>query len=140
VEKPLGQFYADMHGWEEIAGAVETAYQQLTPAEKEKAVFFAYNYGDAGAITRLGRTLDLPRAISGHNNYWLWGPGDFDGRVAIIIGDTREDHLADFESVTQAGMVDCGYCMPYENNRPVWICRGLKRPVADVWPGLKHYD
>jgi hypothetical protein len=136
----LGQFYADMHGWEEIAGAVETAYQQLTPAEKEKAVFFAYNYGDAGAITRLGRTLDLPRSISGHNNYWLWGPGDFDGRVAIIIGDTREDHLADFESVTQAGMVDCGYCMPYENNRPVWICRGLKRPVADVWPGLKHYD
>ena len=136
----LGQFYADMHGWEEIAGVVSAAYGQLTPAEKEKAAFFAYNYGDAGAISRLGRSMDLPPAISGHNNYWLWGPGDFDGQVAIIIGDSREDHLASFASVTQAGMVDCGYCMPYENNRPVWICRGLKRPVTEVWPDLKHYD
>jgi hypothetical protein len=136
----LGQFYADMHGWEQITDTVFTAYQQLTPQEQEKVAIYTYNYGDAGAITRLGRPLGLPAAISGHNNYWLWGPGDFDGQVLIIVGGSREDHVADFDSIQLAGTIDCGYCMPYENNRPVWIGRGLKPPVADAWLNAKHYD
>jgi hypothetical protein len=136
----LGQFYADMHGWEAIVETVAAAYDQLTPEEKKNAAIFTSNYGDAGAITRLGRPLGLPAAISGHNNYWLWGPGNADGQVVIVLGSTRGDLEADYASVQQAGMVDCGYCMPYENNRPVWICRGLKKSVAEAWPGVKHYD
>jgi hypothetical protein len=30
--------------------------------------------------------------------------------------------------------------MPYENGLPVWIARGLRQPVAEAWPRLKHYD
>ena len=38
----------------------------------------------------LGRRLGLPRAMSGHNSYWLWGPGDFDGSVLIMQGLQQE--------------------------------------------------
>jgi len=30
--------------------------------------------------------------------------------------------------------------MPYENHRPVWVCRRLRLPVAELWAQIKHYD
>ncbi len=45
-----------------------------------------------------------------------------------------------FESVEQVGTLECGYCMPYENHRPVFLCRGSKLPLEALWPRLKHYD
>ena len=94
----------------------------------------------AGAVDLLGRRRGLPPAISGHNNYWLWGPRGWDGRTVIVVGGREEQVRALFESVEQAGATDCGHCMPYENGLPVWIARGLRLPVAEAWPRLKHYD
>jgi hypothetical protein len=136
----LGQFYADMHGWDSIVETVAQAHARLTPDEQAAARVFAPDYGIAGAIDVLGRRRGLPRAISGHNNYWLWGPDGWDGRVVIMIGASEERLRAGFEEVERVGTLDCGLCMPYENGRPVWIARGLRRPVAEVWPTLKHYD
>jgi hypothetical protein len=30
--------------------------------------------------------------------------------------------------------------MPYENHIPIFLCRGMKPPLAERWPSLKHYD
>ena len=43
-------------------------------------------YGEAGAIAYYGRRYGLPRPISPHNSYHLWGTGDWDGEIAIVIG------------------------------------------------------
>jgi len=136
----LGQFYADMHGWDAIVATVADAYRKLTPEEAAAARVFAPDYGVAGAVDLLGRRQGLPAAISGHNNYWLWGPRGWDGRVVIVVGSTEERMRERFERVERAGTTACGRCMPYENDRPVWIGRGLRLPVADVWPRIKHYD
>jgi 4-amino-4-deoxy-L-arabinose transferase-like glycosyltransferase len=136
----LPQFYADMHGWDAIVDAVAGAHATLTPDERTAARVFGGDYGVAGAVDLLGRRRGLPRAISGHNNYWLWGPDGWDGRVAIVVGGREEQVRAAFESVERAGTTACGYCMPYENGLPVWIGRGSKQPVAEVWPRLKHYE
>jgi hypothetical protein len=136
----LPQFYADMHGWDAIVDAVAGAHATLTPDERAAARVFGGDYGVAGAVDLLGRRRGLPRAISGHNNYWLWGPDGWDGRVAIVVGGREEQVRAVFASVERAGTTACGYCMPYENGLPVWIGRGLKQPVAEVWPRLKHYE
>jgi hypothetical protein len=136
----LGQFYADMHGWESIVATVAGAYGRLTPEEAAVARVFAPDYGIAGAIDVLGRRQGLPPALSGHNNYWLWGWGDWDGRVLIVVGSTEERLRARFEGVERAGTLDCGRCMPYENGRPVWIARGLRVAQAELWPYVKHYD
>jgi len=47
---------------------------------------FANNYGEAGAIDVFRQKYNLPPAISGHNNYWLWGPGNKDVEVVIHLG------------------------------------------------------
>lgn len=136
----LGQFYADMHGWDSIVNTLAGVYRSLPPEDAARARILAPDYGVAGAVDLLGRKQGLPRAISGHNNYWLWGPGDWDGRVLIVMGGSEEKLRAQFETVERAATTNCGLCMPYENNRPVFVCRGLRMPVAARWPQVKHYD
>jgi hypothetical protein len=135
----LPQHYADMFGWNELVDEVARVYRTLSPEEQEIAGFFTYNYGEAGAIDLLGRKYTLPKASSGHNNYALWGLQG-SGEVLIIIGGTQKGHLRMFEQVEQAGTTDCNYCMPYENNQPIWIARGLKVDLEEVWPQLLHFD
>ena len=138
----LPQHYADMHGWEEIVAEVARVYNTLPPEDKAKAGIYGQNYGEAGAVDLLGRRYGLPQAMSGHNNYFLWGPqGPSENtEILIILGGDPEDHRQAFRDVRQAGEIRCGYCMPYENNQPVWIARAPKGPIAEIWPMTKHYD
>ena len=136
----LPQFFADMHGWQELAEAVAQVHRALPTKDQGSACVFAQNYGQAGAIDLFGPPLGLPRAISGHNSYWLWGPRDCDGQVVIVIGGRQEDHAEVFAQVTAGGHFDCGDCMPYEDNQTLWVARGLRSTVADIWPRVKHFD
>jgi hypothetical protein len=136
----LPQFYADMHGWTELVDLVTRASSELTADERKDAFIFAQNYGQAGAIEWLGRGRDLPPVRSGHNNYWLWGPGEGDPRTAIIVGGDREDNQAVCSSLLEVGRVQNPYVMPYENDKPIYLCRGLKKRLRDLWPELKHFE
>ncbi|MGH7731111.1 MAG: glycosyltransferase family 39 protein [Candidatus Eiseniibacteriota bacterium] len=136
---PLPQHYADMFGWEELVALVDTAYQRLTPKERARCRVFGQNYGEAGAIDVLGRRLGLPRAMSGHNSYWLWGPGNFDGSVLIIIGGDREDNARFFEEVEIVGQTRSPYTMPYERGVDVSIARRPRGALREAWPMLKHF-
>ncbi|HXB56649.1 MAG TPA: glycosyltransferase family 39 protein [Vicinamibacteria bacterium] len=136
----LPQFFADMQGWEEMVAVVARVYRSLSAEEQAKVGIFTSNYGEAGAIDLLGRPYGLPRAISGHNNYWLWGPRGFSGELMIMLTPSRTRLEERFESVEQAGTIECGHCMPYENHRPVFLCRRARVSLPELWPMLKHYD
>ncbi len=135
----LPQFYADMFGWRELVTTVERAATHLTPEEREMAVVVTGNYGEAGAINFLGRGRAVPRAISGHNNYWLWGPGDLDPRVLLILGGSLEEHN-ECTTVQEVARTTCDYCMPYEDDLPVFVCRDVKGTVSQVWQAAKHFN
>ncbi|MBE0556141.1 MAG: hypothetical protein IH628_02820, partial [Proteobacteria bacterium] len=135
----LPQFYSDRFGWEEKAQTVAEVYGRLSPEEQEVCRVFSYNYGRCGAIDFFGRQYGLPPAIGLHNSYWIWGPGDFDGQVLIILGGDLEDLPEAFEEVELAGTVSCRHCMPYENNLNIYVCRRIKTPIKELWPQLKHY-
>jgi hypothetical protein len=139
-EAVLPQFYADMFGWENMAATVAGVYHSLPAEEKSKTIIFARNYGEAGAIEFYGKKYDLPRVISPHNNYWLWGYGDDLAQVYIILGGERDNYLDYFSQVDQAAVIKCEYCMPYENNLPVYICRNKKITMRERWESLKHYE
>jgi hypothetical protein len=128
-----------MFGWDDLVAQVARAYAMLTPEERAHAVVFGQNYGEAGAVDVLGRKLGLPRAISGHNNYYLWGPGSWDGQVLIIIGGDEADNAAWFRSLEKVGTWDHPYAMPYERGRGIYIGRGFKFPPREAWPKLKHF-
>ena len=44
-----------------------------------------------------------------------------------------------FRSVEFAGWIESPYAMPYETHQPIWIERGLRLPMKDVWPKAKRY-
>jgi len=136
----LPQFFADRQGWDRFVDQVAAVFDRLSPAERASAAVFVGNYGEAGAIERLGRARGLT-AISGHNNYWLWGPAGRTGDVLIVVRRSRETLDRRFTSVEEAGVIDCGDCMPYENGQKIFICRGMKPPqLPELWPSLKHYE
>lgn len=136
---PLPQGYADMFGWPEMVEKVAEVYNKLTPQEKAKCAIFAQNYGEAGALDFFGPKYGLPRALSGHNNYFLWGPGDATGDVMIVLGDRREVLEKYFDHVEWGAVFQNPYVMPYENDMPVWVCRGAKVSLKDLWPHVKKY-
>jgi hypothetical protein len=142
----LPQHYADMHGWEEMAAEVGRIYQSLTPVEQSQCLIYVRNYGEAGALDLLGAKYGLPKASCAHNNYWLWGPPQWSGQIAIIFGEDQDlqkstdDLERRFAEVEHAGTFTNDYCMPYENNRPIFICRGANFTFQQIWANEKHYD
>jgi len=136
----LPQNFADQFGWRELADTVAAIYNRLSADDKAKACIFAGNYGEAGALEFFGSALGLPPVISGHNSYFLWGPGRCTGEVIIYLGDESPSGLElTFESVEYAGETDCAHCMPYENHKPIYLCRRIERPLDKIWPQVKMY-
>jgi hypothetical protein len=135
----LPQHYADMFGWQEMTDLVAEAYGHLKLEERARCRVFGQNYGEAGAIDVLGRRLGLPRAMSGHNSYWVWGPGQDEWDVLIIIGGDREDNLEFFEDVEVVGQTDSRWSMPYERGLDVSIARRPKMSLREAWPRLRMF-
>lgn len=134
----LPQLYADQFGWREMAESVAAAYHRLPPEVRARTAIFGQNYGQAGAIDLFGPSLGLPKAISGHQNYFLWGPRDYTGESVLVMGDREERLKLRFESVEKVATVRHAYSMPSQNF-DVHLCRGLKQPLAAVWPQLKNW-
>lgn len=135
----LPQHFADRFGWKELTGIVSGAFNSLSEDEKSSVIIYADNYGEAGAVNYYGRDVGLPRAVSGHNNYWLWGPGVDSATVLIIIGGDLDGHTEVFDEVTEFGKTSNRYSMPYENNLPVYIARKPKHALKTVWKDLRKY-
>ena len=137
VNGPLPQFYADRFGWQELADSVTRIYNSLSPEERAKAGILCSNYGEASAINFLA--TGLPFAISGHNNYYLWGPHGETGEVMIVInGASLEEMRQYYADVQIAGEMDNPYSMPYEH-RHIFLARGRKSNLTTGWSELKHY-
>ena len=136
----LPQFFADMHGWPEMVATVADAYGKLPPADRERACFFGMNYGQAGAVDFFGAAYGLPKAMSGHNAYFLWGPGECSGEVILAFDDDSDALDALFHEVEQVGVFTCEDCMPYENNQKLWVGRGPRVSIEDAWERTKNYD
>ncbi|MCY7362964.1 MAG: glycosyltransferase family 39 protein, partial [Ignavibacteria bacterium] len=136
----LPQFFADMHGWEEMAANVSKVYMSLPREERLRTIVFGQNYGEASAMEFYKNKYPIPRVISSHNSYWTWGYPEIENPVFIIIGGKQEDHLEDFDYVEEAAVHTAEYSMPYENNISIFIAKNLKVKLQDVWNNIKHYD
>ena len=137
---PLPQFYADRFGWKQMVAQVAQVFDSLSPEDRAQVGIFGSNYGEAAAVDIYGARYGLPHAISGHQNYFFWGPRDYTGQVMIVI-DSNDSypHLAEeFLSVKIAAHTYDPLAMPYEN-RTIFLCRGLKEPLAKVWPKTRNW-
>jgi len=135
----LPQWYSDQFGWEEIVAETAVAWNRLSPAEQRDCGIFAQDYGQAGAIDFLGRRYGLPKSLSGHQTWFLWGPGPYSGDCMIVLDDRKEVLERLWERVDYVGTSpDNPWAL--EKEIPVFICKGKKfESWSGLWPKLKHW-
>jgi 4-amino-4-deoxy-L-arabinose transferase-like glycosyltransferase len=128
-------------GWPREVSLVASVYKSLPPAQRARAALLAGNYGEAGAIDHFGPALGLPRAYSGHNNFWLWGPPPAQDTVVVAIGVSPSALRATFESVRQVTVCTNGLGISnLEEGTPVYVATGMRTSWAAAWPAFRHYD
>jgi hypothetical protein len=133
----LPQLYADMFGWDDMAGVVAGVYRSLPPSERAGCAVLAGNYGEAGAIDHYGPKLGLPKAISGHNSYFDWGPRQYSGNCVILFGERAAEFAALFGEVERVASISNPYAMAVEQNVPVFLCHKPVAPLSVLWPRFK---
>ncbi len=135
----LPEDWADMHGWPQLVATVADVYRALPPDQRAQAAIVTSNYGEAAAIDFFGGAYGLPPALSGHNNYWLWGTHGYSGNVVIDVhGDCgRDDRL--FRTARLAATSNPPWVISFEQNVPIMVCTGIRTPLAQLWPKLRHY-
>jgi hypothetical protein len=135
----LPQWYSDQFGWNEIVAETALAYDRLDPTERGDCGIFAQDYGQAGAIDFLGRRYGLPRALSGHQTWFLWGPRGYSGNCMIVLDDRKEVLEKYWRQVEYVGTsADNPYAL--EKRIPIFICKNATfGSLAQLWPKLKHW-
>jgi hypothetical protein len=133
------QYYADMLGWPKMVAQVAAVYESLPPSQRARAAIFASNFGEASAVDVYGPAFGLPHAISGNNNFWLWGPQSYTGSTVIEINEDPAKVRRYFEHVRVAAIFRDPHAMAYENDVPILVCSGIKEPLAVLWPHLRVY-
>ena len=143
----LNQDPAESIGWPQLVSTVRTAWTSLPPRQRASAVIFTANYGEASAINLLGRGTGLPQAVSGHNTYWWWGPGNPRATtvLAVMPGPTSgTGYSAYLHQFFTSVRIVATLSNPYgihnqERDGHVYLCTGPRRPWDQLWPRLRHY-
>ena len=79
----LPQDYADMLGWEELTTLANKAYSMVP--DKKTCFIYCENYGQAGAITVIGKKYKLPEAVCFSESFRYWIPIKFDPDPTAFI-------------------------------------------------------
>jgi len=130
----------DTIGWPQLVSAVAAQDAALTRAGEPPTSIFTGAYGEAGALDVLGSGYRLPPVLSGHNAYWMWGPGQASDRTVLVV-----DALGQLSPYFARCRLLATFNPPYQvqNNwtdLQIGVCTG---PVAGwnaLWPHLRHYD
>ena len=136
---PLPQHFGDEFGWPEMVSEVAKVYNALPAEQRAKTGILAGTYGDAGAIDFFGPRVGLPKSISAHQNYYLWGPREYTGESLIFLHYDLEDVQRWCQSVQLGPKLDPYYGMG-EEHYTILVCYGLKKPLAEVWPRFKVWN
>lgn len=127
-------------GWPQLTAAVARVYRSLPAAERREASIFTSNYGEAGALDVYGPRYDLPPVLSGHNTYWLWGPGDAPDGVVVAVNSAWQ-----LRSHFRSCRVAATFHSPDgvvndENGAQIAVCTGPRGQWSSFWGDLRHYD
>jgi len=140
LRKTVGPLIAgvDEVGRGPLAGPVVACAVIMPPEERAKTAIFGQNFGQAGAIDLFGPKYGLPNAISGHQNYFLWGPREYTGESVIVMQGRKETLDQVYASCEKRAHVSHPYSMP-RDQFDVFYCRGLKTPLKELWPKVKNW-
>jgi len=133
------QHFADELGWDTLITTLGGVYRDLPPGERANAAILTRDYGQASAVNVLGRAQGLPVGISGHNNFYLWGPRGVSGETIVAIGLPRTLLQTEWRSVRKVAVYRDAYVLPDFDDLPIYVCTQPIEPLAAWWPATKNY-
>ncbi len=136
----LPQDYADMLGWDELAAAAGSAWQSIP--DPSSCFVFCNNYGQAGALTVLGKQYGLPQPVCFSESFYYWIPKILPVEItsAIYVNDQLGEDIADiFTDIAVAGEVTDTLAREYGTK--VYLCtrprKSFNRFWMEIWPQVK---
>src|SRR3984957_5014871 len=129
----------DTIGWPQLTSAVTAQDAALTRAGQPPTSIFTGYYGEAGALDVLGSADHLPPVLSGHNSYWMWGPGRASDRTVLAV-----DALGQLRPYFASCRLLATHNPPYHvqndwTGLQIGVCTGPVASWRTLWPHLKHY-
>lgn len=128
----LPQDYADMLGWDELASIVNRAWQQVP--DKKASFIYCENYGQAGAVTIIGRKYGLPEAVCFSESFKYWIPKDFSVEPESLIYVNRElgdDVRSLFKEIILVGSISNPDAREYGTK--VFLCKEPVSSLSKFW-------
>ena len=129
----------DTIGWPQLAGAVAAQDAALVRAGRPATSIFTGYYGEAATLDVLGAADHLPPVLSGHNAYWMWGPGTASDRTVLAV-----DALGQLRPYFASCRLLATHNPPYRvrndwTGLQIGVCTGPVASWRTLWPHLKHY-
>jgi hypothetical protein len=82
---PLPQDFGDMMGWKELAEKTGSAYNGLSPDQKEKTFIYCRGYFSAAALNYYRNTSKLPEVYSDNASFLFWLPDKYNINTLILV-------------------------------------------------------
>jgi hypothetical protein len=136
TKTPIPLYLGPEIGWEPMVRQVAAIYNALPPEQQKVTAIYATYYPEAAVIDFYGGQYGLPKAISPHQSFWLWGPREYDGSSMIILGSDAASESAHCASVKEMGRVDMP--TPTEHYQ-ILLCQGGTPDLQQRWPGLRNW-
>jgi hypothetical protein len=136
--RKLPQIDADMLGWNEIAELTNKAWTKVD--NNRYAFIFCANYGQAGAVSIIGKKYGLPEPVSFSDAYRFWLPVVFKEPVSELVYVVGSDALNSgnlkatkefFNEMVEIGNV--GNPLAIEYNTKIYLFKKPKRDFNDFW-------
>ena len=61
-------------------------------------------------------------------------------RTVIVLRGREEEHRQSCSDVKLAAVHTCRYCIPYENDMAIYVCRGIRVPAEEIWQAGKAFE
>jgi hypothetical protein len=107
LEKYTKSKIYDLYGtlnWEEYVIDVAKYYNNLETENKKNCLILAYDYGIASAINYF-KENNIPEAVSGNMNYYLWGVGKKQGTNILAVGFDKSKLSMIFKDIVFLGKI-----------------------------------
>jgi hypothetical protein len=129
----------DSIGWPQLTRAVAAQDAALARSGEAPTSIFTGYYPEAATLAVYGAGDHLPPVLSGHNAYWMWGPGRASDRNVLVV-----DALSQLRPYFASCRLLTTYNAPYHvqndwTNIQIGICTGPTASWRTLWPHLKIY-
>ncbi len=129
----------DSIGWPQLTRAVAAQDAALVRGGQAPTSIFTGYYPEAATLAVYGASDHLPPVLSGHNAYWMWGPGRASDRTVLVV-DALSQLRPYFASCHVLTTVNPPFRVQNDwTDIQIGVCTGPTASWSVLWPHLKLY-